>query len=831
MRRAALAMALAMLSAAAVAAAEPSWYRAPRLSVMTGFIYEPRKPYTIEQWKKGLGSRFDADRWVADFQEAGATYLIFYDKWIDGFVFHDTKTTKFKADRDFVREIAAACQRRNLRLVFYFNAVSDGNPEFDEWAVRDKQGRFIVFGAGWPTHYQTLHSPFRKVSVEQVRELLTGYGRIDGLWLDIFDERLNTSSPWVAQAYEKAYREPFDRATPQRLADFNVRTLAGYLDEVQPIARKHQPDFAWTANGSALYNNRWAQEVGARLTYGSVEGHRLDRMEALGRLAWISPKPVEIGLLLCASWFTPLEDKPPPAAMDRPKAIALAALALCQGSSIYMALTPGHAGTFGEDLRLAKAVGDWFRAVQPFLDRAEPWGDVGLVLGTPHTDVPDFDTSVVSGWDPKEKRDPASDLHWALGMSEALLEAGAPARLLYAPRGGPTWPASLKEFRAIVLPQFARLDDEHAARLREYVRDGGRLIAFGRASMLDEAGARQPDYALADVLGAHYKGEAALSPKPGKADVKVDSEYAPEYPGRHLVDGRPTFWASADTPMPHWTEIVLAEPVEVAKVELVSREGPYLVTDVDVEVHDGKQWRLAGSVRGAKDRRIILALDRPSRADRVRVVIRRELFEGRDRPIADVEAIRILDPAGRDWAADAAGAALRITAATPEAEAALKDGVTCRSTKAVRVEPAGAAVLARFDDADASPALLRHGYGRGEAVLVTADETGFGADSGLWNALVRFALGKPALTGHDSRRYRLILTRVGGRRVLHVIDRAADQKNYHPAETAVALDADRFGPPERVLLVGGEQTPAAELKDGRCIVRVRPDPVATLVFP
>ena len=174
---------------------------------------------------------------MADFKEAGATYLIFYDKWIDGFVFHDTKTTGFKTSRDFVREIADACHRGGLRLVFYYNAVSDGNPEFDEWALRDRRGDPIVFSPNWPTRYQTLHSPFRRISVEQARELLTNYGRVDGLWLDIFGERLNTSSPWTAQAYEKMYGGPFDQGTWANLAEFNARTLAGYLDEVQPIAR------------------------------------------------------------------------------------------------------------------------------------------------------------------------------------------------------------------------------------------------------------------------------------------------------------------------------------------------------------------------------------------------------------------------------------------------------------------------------------------------------------------------------------------------------------------------------------------------------------------
>ena len=131
----------------------PCWHKAPTVSVMTGFIYEPLKPYTIQQWMENLGNRFDADQWVKDFKEAGASHLIFYDKWIDGLVFHDTKTTNFKTKRDFLRELAAACQRGGLPLVLYFNAVSDGNPEFDPWSLIGRDGKPIVFGARWPTRY------------------------------------------------------------------------------------------------------------------------------------------------------------------------------------------------------------------------------------------------------------------------------------------------------------------------------------------------------------------------------------------------------------------------------------------------------------------------------------------------------------------------------------------------------------------------------------------------------------------------------------------------------------------------------------------------------
>ena len=319
-------------------AARPCWHKSPTVSVMTGFIYEPLSRYTLQKWMENLGHKFDADRWVKNFQEAGASHVVFYDKWIDGLVFHETKTTHFKTQRDFLRELAAACQRRGLPLVLYFNAISDGNPEFDEWALVDREGKPIVFGAAWPTRYQTLHSPFRQKCLDQVRELMGNYGPIHGIWFDIFGERLDTTSSWTVRGYQQMFGEPFAKATVARLAEFQVRTLAGYLDEVEAIRRQQrQEQCMFTANGSGsafIAGGAWTEQVGSRLQYVCNEGHSFQANETLARMAWALPKPLDINLLLVSSWFTPLEDKPPPACLTVEQAIAATAIAVCQGAGV-----------------------------------------------------------------------------------------------------------------------------------------------------------------------------------------------------------------------------------------------------------------------------------------------------------------------------------------------------------------------------------------------------------------------------------------------------------------------------------------------------------------
>ena len=795
---------------------------------MTGFLKDPQKPGTLLEWREGLGSEFEAEQWVRGFKDAGATYLIFYDKWHDGLVNHDTNTTDYKTHRDFVKEIADACHATGLRLVIYFNPHIDGNPDFKQWAVRDLSGAPILMSRAWPFESQSLHSPFRRVAVEQVRELLTGYGVIDGIWLDIFGQRLNTRSEWVTRAYERMYGEPFEGASASKRQEFSLRTLAGYLDDVRGIAEEHQPDCVLTANGAAnasVHGGPWGRWVGSRLDYGSTEGHDLERIERLARMAAVSPQPVEVGTLLSSTWFAPNEDEPPPAAKTPRQAIGEVAIAVCQGASVYMALCPSHAGTFGDDLTAAQAAGTWFGAVEEYLAGGEPYADVGIVMGAPAADGPGlprgnslwkrYAAAQASAWDE------------VVAISEGLERAGVFARPVCAWEGE-DGARSLSRFRAVVLPELALVDERTTGELAQYVERGGRLVAFGHASMLDGHGNRREDYALAELLGAHYEGEASFPADAYPATVYVDSVYHGQFPGRNLIDDQPTFWASADTPMPHWAQINLADRVNVAKVELVSREGPWLVTDIDVEAYDGQEWRVVESVRGAATKLISVELAEPVSTQHVRVQVLGELEGEQDRQIADVEAIRVFDEAGRNWATDRARR-FALDGVAPEVTDAFGEGVPTFAPMAVRVREAGAEALARLGSQNGSPAILRKRVGKGEAVLIATGEAAFRGDGGFWRGVARLLLGEPTYSCDDVERHRVIVTRGRGGQAVHVIDRQVAGRDYEPVDVTVGLRADLLGNPQVFSGVDGGRI-GARAEEGLVTLTVRPDPVATVVM-
>jgi Hypothetical glycosyl hydrolase 6/Beta-galactosidase trimerisation domain len=67
-------------------------------------------------------------------------------------------------------------------------------------------------------------------------------------------------------------------------------------------------------------------------------------------------------------------------------------------------------------------------------------------------------------------------------------------------------PERLKKYAALILPNTALLSDEQCRQLRDYVDQGGSLLATFETSMYTEQNERRADFGLADVFGIHLDG-------------------------------------------------------------------------------------------------------------------------------------------------------------------------------------------------------------------------------------------------------------------------------------------------------------------------------------
>ncbi len=119
---------------------------------------------------------FQADSIVALARQAGMRSIVITTKHHDGFCMWHTKTTDYNAfdatpsQRDFIRELADACQRGGVRLGLYYSIIDWHYPY--AYPISSHNCDFVT-----PQHHA--------FSKQQVTELLTQYGPISELWFDM----------------------------------------------------------------------------------------------------------------------------------------------------------------------------------------------------------------------------------------------------------------------------------------------------------------------------------------------------------------------------------------------------------------------------------------------------------------------------------------------------------------------------------------------------------------------------------------------------------------------------------------------------------------------
>lgn len=129
---------------------------------------------------------YDPAAWADAAANAGMKYFVITSKHHDGFCLWDTKLTDYKATRtpagrDLLRPMIDAFRERGLRVGLYYSLIDWHHPQYvldpyhgpyREYPNREEMNR----GRSQARYIEYMHA--------QVRELLTGFGRIDIMWFD-----------------------------------------------------------------------------------------------------------------------------------------------------------------------------------------------------------------------------------------------------------------------------------------------------------------------------------------------------------------------------------------------------------------------------------------------------------------------------------------------------------------------------------------------------------------------------------------------------------------------------------------------------------------------
>jgi alpha-L-fucosidase len=189
--------------------------------------------------------KFNADEWVSLAKQAGMKYVVPMPKHHDGFALFATKASAYNIvdatpfHRDPMKELSEACRKQGLRMGFYYSQAQDWH----------QPGGAIIGGMWDPAQKGDFDDYLNKVSLPQVRELLTNYGPIALLW---FDTPLNMT-PERAQRFVKLVRD----LQPDCLINGRLGTRQGvdYTSMGDNQVPDHVVEGAWET--PATINDTW----------------------------------------------------------------------------------------------------------------------------------------------------------------------------------------------------------------------------------------------------------------------------------------------------------------------------------------------------------------------------------------------------------------------------------------------------------------------------------------------------------------------------------------------------------------------------------------------
>ncbi len=196
-------------------------------------IYSVGKWHEQEQWRNKVDKEkyikyaekfnpkgYSPDEWISLAKEAGMQYVVFTTKHHDGFCMWDTKYTDYNVmntpyGKDILKEVAEACQKYEMKLGLYYSVP--------DWHYKHS----VNFGGSHQLEKPNAgdepdEARYKDYIKNQMKELLTNYGKIDALFWDIppynYDSSINEYVKTLAPDIfinDRGYSEG-DYSTPER---------------------------------------------------------------------------------------------------------------------------------------------------------------------------------------------------------------------------------------------------------------------------------------------------------------------------------------------------------------------------------------------------------------------------------------------------------------------------------------------------------------------------------------------------------------------------------------------------------------------------------------
>ncbi|RBL92711.1 alpha-L-fucosidase [Chitinophaga flava] len=292
-------------------------------------------------------TRFAPEKWAKAAREAGMKYLVFTTKHHDGYCMFDTRQTDYRVTApdvafsknpraNIAKEVFEAFRKEGIHAGAYFSKP-DWHSDAYWWNYFPPRDRNVNYDV---KKYPERWNQFKQYTYNQIEELMTGYGKLEILWLD---------GGWVRPLRQQTKESLSWSKTPPQDQDIDMGKIA-------KMARSHQPGLI----------------VVDRSVHGPYENYRTPEQQ-------IPDKPLsypwETCMTMGGSWSYVPDDKYKPVGTLIHNLVDIVA----KGGNYLLNVGPGPDGELHEAAYTTmKGIGEWIkvngaaiygtRAVAPYKD-------------------------------------------------------------------------------------------------------------------------------------------------------------------------------------------------------------------------------------------------------------------------------------------------------------------------------------------------------------------------------------------------------------------------------------------------------------------------------
>jgi len=485
------------------------------------------------EWHESILSNFDARAIVHTVADAGSDAMYFFTKDCYGNAYYNTHIGhkhKCIGRRDLLDEVLKEAAQIKLPIMAYYTVIwdnfaaehhpdwcmldADGKPLMDTVTMDDGKWRYVCHNTGYADY-----------AAAMIREIAKGYP-VAGFHLDMFNMdfgKLSCYCPVCRKLFKKQTGKELPtrsgvNETWRQFMEFRYRSVEKFAQLLRQAALEENPDLVVVMNyhGSPNFDWRVGQQpvrhslfsdLATGETYTPMLGDMYPGMEARFLRNLVPGKPVEM-----VSWrmnrFTDFTVKP--ITQLRWEAFTCAA----NGATNMLIDQPFADGRL--DPAAYKLIKKVFHEIR---DKKEYF-------------VGDFVRQAALYYSCKTRDFYAMDhqkkfIVPVMGAYKALIENHLCVDFLFDET---LTYEIIAQYPIVFLPNVACLSEQEAVVFRDYVRNGGVLIATFDTARCDENGQLRKDFVLADVFGVQYKSTVDcdanyLRALPSPYGDEIDGEY------------------------------------------------------------------------------------------------------------------------------------------------------------------------------------------------------------------------------------------------------------------------------------------------------------------